>query len=299
MNFPEGYPFHPHTCTINGHTLSYLDEGEGPVIVMLHGNPTWSFFYRNLVLELRDRFRIIVPDHIGCGFSDKPQNYPYRLKNHIDNLNFLLDHLQIKQHALVVHDWGGAIGMGYVARHPERISCLVIFNTAAFPFRRIPFRISICRIPFLGTLLVRGLNGFCRAALHMAVNRPLPDPVAQGFLLPYNNWANRVAILRFVQDIPLRPPHPSWPALLEAEKGVQQCADLPSTIIWGGKDFCFNSLFFEEWKKRLPGAQSHFLPNASHYLLEDATDEVIEHTKNFLDNTQATGPHKNTQKKRT
>lgn len=284
MNIPaELYPFTPQRFDLGkGHTMSYLDEGQGPVIVMLHGNPTWSFFYRNLVLQLRDRYRLIVPDHLGCGLSDKPQDYPYRLADHIANLERLIDHLGITKHALMVHDWGGAIGYGYAGRHPERIAAQIIMNTAAFRSTEIPKRISLCRVPRLGALLVRGLNAFAGAAVWMAVTKRLPAKVRQGFLAPYDSWANRVAVLRFVEDIPLTPEHPSWETLLVVEGGLEQFRDLPTLILWGGKDFCFTESFYKEWQRRFPGARSIYLESAGHYLLEDAGAEVKQFLEGWL-----------------
>jgi len=282
-NFPsELYPFTPQRFDLGGQAMSYLDEGQGPVIVMLHGNPTWSFFYRNLVLQLRDRYRLIVPDHLGCGLSDKPQDYPYRLADHIANLEKLLDHLQIKRHALMVHDWGGAIGYGYAERHPERIAAQIIMNTAAFRSTEIPKRIALCRVPRLGKLLVRGLNAFAGAAVWMAVEKRLPAKVRRGFLAPYDSWANRVAVLRFVEDIPLAPEHPSWETLLKVEGGLEQFRDQPTLIIWGGKDFCFTEHFYQEWQRRFPKARSIYLESAGHYLLEDAGPEVKQFLEGWL-----------------
>ncbi len=253
---------------------------------MLHGNPTWSFFYRNLVIALRDRYRVIVPDHLGCGFSDKPASYPYRLANHIDNIELLLNRLEVGNHSLVVHDWGGAIGMGYAGRRPERIQSLVILNTAAFPAERIPFRIGICRVPGLGALLVRGLNLFVLGALRMAVTNPLSPAVRQGYRLPYSRWENRVAILRFIQDIPLGPSHPSWAALLEAEAAIERFREnTPALLFWGGRDFCFNDRFFAEWQQRLPHAKSIYLPDAGHYVLEDAGERAALDIGGFLDSS--------------
>lgn len=293
MNIPaELYPFQPKRfhLGVGGLRMSYLDEGQGPVIVMLHGNPTWSFFYRNLVLLLRDRYRLIVPDHLGCGLSDKPQDYPYRLADHIGNLEKLIDHLGIKRHALMVHDWGGAIGYGYAGRHPERIAAQIIMNTAAFRSTEIPRRISLCRLPRLGKLLVRGLNGFAGAAAWMAVEKRLPALVRQGFLAPYDSWANRVALHRFVEDIPLEPGHPSWETLLKVEAGLEQFRDRPTLILWGGKDFCFTEKFFQEWQRRFPAARSVFLESAGHYLLEDAGSEVKQFLEGWLaDHYPATG----------
>ena len=276
------YPFTAKNISIDGHRLAYLDEGQGPVIVMLHGNPTWSFYYRNLVTLLRDSYRVIVPDHMGCGNSDKPQQYPYQLKTHIDNLEYLLDELKIEKYSLVVHDWGGAIGMGQAARQPEKIESLVIFNTAAFRSSRIPLRISICRIPVLGDIIVRGLNGFAGAAIGMAVSKPLPRDVIEGLLQPYDSWANRIAILRFVQDIPLSPKDASWETLLEVEKGLALFQDTPMLILWGGRDFCFTRYYFDEWVKRFPKAANHFLPDAGHYVLEDGYEEISPIVKKFF-----------------
>jgi len=268
------YPFTAKKISIDGNRLAYLDEGQGPVIVMLHGNPTWSFYYRNLVTLLRDRCRVIVPDHMGCGNSDKPQQYPYVLRAHIDNLEYLLDELNIEKYSLIVHDWGGAIGMGLAARQPSRIESLVILNTAAFRSTRIPLRISICRIPVVGDILVRGLNGFAGAAISMAVTRPLPLDVIKCYLQPYDSWANRIALLRFVQDIPLSPKDASWGTLLEVEKGLNLFRQTPMLILWGGKDFCFTRYYFDEWVQRFPNAVKHFFPDAGHYVLEDALEEI-------------------------
>ncbi len=268
------YPFVAKKISIQGHNLSFLDQGKGKVLVMLHGNPTWSFYYRNLVSLLQDNYRVIVPDHMGCGFSDKPQDYSYTLKTHIDNLEALLAELNIEKFSLVVHDWGGAIGMGLAARNPARVESIVVLNTAAFPSQRIPLRISICRVPLLGDLLVRGFNGFARGALSMAVVNKMAPAVARGYLEPYDSWAHRVALLRFVQDIPLTPKDASWQTLVEIEKSLAQFQNTPMLILWGGRDFCFNSHFYNEWLQRFPEAESHFFPDAGHYILEDAFDAI-------------------------
>ena len=279
------YPFIARKISINGYNLSFLDQGKGKIIVMLHGNPTWSFYFRNLVNLLQSDYRVIVPDHMGCGFSDKPQNYPYTLKTHIDNLEKLLARLGIEKFSLVLHDWGGAIGMGLAVRYPERVESIVVLNTAAFLSRKIPLRISICRIPLLGDLIVRGFNGFARGALSMAVTSKMAPAVASGFLEPYDSWANRVALLRFVQDIPMKPGHPSWQSLMEIEKGLPRFQKTPMLILWGGRDFCFNRHFFEEWLQRFPSAESHFFPDAGHYVLEDAFDQLAPLTVKFFNRT--------------
>ncbi|WP_240910063.1 alpha/beta fold hydrolase [Desulfopila sp. IMCC35008] len=278
------YPFSLNTFTIAGHKMNYLDEGEGPVVVLVHGNPTWSYYYRNLVLELRKNHRVIVPDHIGCGLSDKPQQYSYTLSQHISNLSSLLSSLELTEYSLVVHDWGGAIGMGCAVKNPDQLRKIVVLNSAAFRSSRIPFRISVCRWPILGPLIVRGLNGFARPATFMAVNVPLKEDVKKGYLHPYNSWASRVAVSAFVQDIPLKPSHQSYDTLVEVENGLQGIAEakIPMLILWGGKDFCFNDHFYDEWLDRFPAADHYYFQNGGHYILEDKAEVIIPQISEFL-----------------
>jgi haloalkane dehalogenase len=279
------YPFSPRFFDIDGQRLAYLDQGTGLPVVMVHGNPSWSYLYRNLVRHLQDRYRCIVPDHLGCGFSDKPQGYPYRVHNHLDNLERLLEHLAIERCVLVVHDWGGAIGMGWAGRHAQRVAGVVVLNTAAFRAQRMPLRIAICRWPFVGELLVRGLNGFAGAAILMAVSKRMQPDVARGFLAPYDSWRNRIAIHRFVQDIPMHPNHPSWPTLVAIEEGLGNLAEVPMMLCWGGADFCFNDWFYSEWRRRFPQAESHYFQHAGHYVLEDAFEAIAPLVDQFLRRT--------------
>lgn len=282
------YPFSPVSVTVaDGHRISCVDEGEGMPVVMLHGNPSWSYLYRQLILDLRGNYRCLAPDHLGCGLSDKPQDYPYRLADHIDNLEQVLAQRNIERCVLVVHDWGGAIGMGWAVRHPERVAGLMVMNTAAFPSPHIPLRIAVCRWPVLGPLLVRGLNLFARGAVRMAVVNPMAPEVAAGFVAPYDSWANRVAVHRFVQDIPMRPSHPSWPTLVEIEAGLARLSAKPMLLCWGGRDFCFHDWFYREWRRRFPQAQPHYFPEAGHYLLEDALPEIAPRVRDFLRSLEA------------
>jgi pimeloyl-ACP methyl ester carboxylesterase len=276
------YPFAPRKMVIGDHTVSYVDEGQGPTVVMLHGNPTWSFFYRRLILSLRDTFRVIGIDHLGCGLSDKPQDYAYTLANHIRNTEHVLKSLKMEKFALIMHDWGGAIGMGAAGHNPEKVSGVVVMNTAAFRSSRLPLRIRINRIPGLGALLVRGLNIFARAALHMAVSKPLAPEIRAGYLAPYDSWANRIALLRFVQDIPLTPQHPSYSCLAAVEENLGLLASTPMLLLWGGRDFCFTHHFFQEWRRRFPRAETRYFADAGHYLLEDAFEAIEPLVKDFL-----------------
>ena len=217
MNLPPDaqalYPWTGHFLEVDGGRMHYLDEGprDAPVIVAVHGNPTWSFYWRALIHGLADRYRLVVMDHIGCGFSDKPQSWPYRLAGHMGNLQFLVEHLGLDEITWAVHDWGGAIGLGVAGRMPERTKRLIITNTGAFRSLEIPPSIASCRIPGFGTLAVRGFNAFALAATVRTTVRPLDRAVKRGLVAPYDSWSNRVATHRFVEDIPLRPSHPSSP----------------------------------------------------------------------------------------
>ncbi len=273
------YPFTPQAFTTPaGARLSYLDEGPraDEAVLMLHGNPTWSFYYRRLVRDLAPTHRCIVPDHVGMGLSARPEAYDYTLATRIADLEALVAALGVKRVHLVVHDWGGAIGFGFAARHPELIGRIVVLNTAAFASPRLPFRIAVCRWPVLGPLLVRGCNGFAGPATWMAMHRrPLTPVERRGYLFPYGSWDARAAVSAFVQDIPREPGHRSWAALAAAEAGLAQFRDRPVLIAWGGRDFCFNDTFLARWREVFPQARCERLADAGHYVLEDAADEVI------------------------
>ena len=277
------YPFKSHYHLIKGHKYHYVDEGKGKgkVMVMVHGNPTWSFFYRNLIKEMSKNYRVIAPDHLGCGLSDKPKDFEYRLETHIENLESLIVSLKVDCITLVMHDWGGAIGMGFAVRHPHRIKSLVVMNSAAFSMDSIPWRIALGRIPWLGDFLVRKLNLFCRSAIRMAVRKKLPPDVVKGYLLPYNNYENRIGVLRFIQDIPLSVNDISYEVLLEIEHGLWMFREVPVCLLWGMKDWCFNTQFLRKWRTYYPQAEVHPLDNVGHYVLEDGCDQVVEHLRNF------------------
>lgn len=277
--FREEYPFTPHLFAQPGGLQHYLDEGpeDAPPVLCVHGNPTWSFFYRRVVRALSPTRRVVVPDHLGCGLSEKPASWSYRLQDHIDNLERLVLSLDLERITLVVHDWGGAIGSGFAVRHPERIERLFVMNTAAFPADRIPLRIAACRIPLLGPLMVRGANAFAHAAVHMAVERPavMTPSVRKGYLAPYGSWAERVAIQRFVEDIPMSPDHPSFATLQRIDRGLRSLRGKPVRLAWGMRDWCFTPAFLEMWERRFPLAESLRLEDAGHYLLEDAPERVL------------------------
>lgn len=270
--------------------MHYVDEGphDAPVVLMLHGNPTWSFYWRRLISALRPSHRVIAPDHIGCGKSDKPgdDTYSYRLAERVEDIEALVEQLGLRDITLAVHDWGGMIGMGWADRHPDLVARLVVLNTAAFPMpstKRLPASLWLARDTKAGALLVRGFNAFARGATRLAVTRVrLPKEVRDGLCAPYDNWDHRRAVLRFVQDIPLREGDPSFSLVREVGERLHQFNDRPVLICWGDRDFVFDEHFLRVWKSALPDAEVHQFPDCGHYVLEDAPAEIEGLVRRFL-----------------
>jgi cis-3-alkyl-4-acyloxetan-2-one decarboxylase len=195
-----------------------------------------------------------------------------------------VEQLDLRDVTLLVHDWGGAIGLGTALRLPERFARLVLFNTAAFPPPFIPLRIRACRTPLVGTLAIRGANVFARAALSMAVEKPerMTPAVRAGLLAPYGKWADRVAIDRFVRDIPLSRRHPTWQRLEEIEAGLRTLATRPVQMIWGMRDWCFRPSCLDRLLESFPQAEVHRLADAGHYVVEDAYERIVPLVVDFL-----------------
>lgn len=300
---PENlYPFESRWLDIGGIQMHYLDEGprDAPIVLMLHGNPTWSFYYRNLVLALRDRYRCIVPDHIGCGLSDKPgdQQYAYTLAQRISDLGKLVDHvlpgsndpgtsLPHPRLHMIVHDWGGMIGFGWAVERPELIASTVVANTAAFPMppeKKLPAALWLVRNTKLGALLVQGLNAFSGLAARVAFKKPVSAQIRKAYKGPYDSWSNRIATLRFVQDIPLEPGDPGYDIVQATEARLETFVSKPCLLAWGEKDFVFDRHFLNQWKRVFPNASVLNYPDCGHYIFEDAGPPLTRAVSNFLDN---------------
>ncbi len=290
MSFPD-YPFTgQHLQVRPGIQMHYLDEGprDGEVVVMLHGNPSWSYYWRHLVLALRGRYRCIVPDHIGMGLSDKPRDdrYSYTLQSRVEDVGELLEHLGLRDNiTLAVHDWGGMIGFGWALKHAAAIKRLVITNTAAFPLpasKRMPWQLRLGRDSALGALLIRGANAFAAGAARQGVVQPMRPDVRAAYCAPYDSWANRIATLRFVQDIPLAPGDRAWAIVEAAGNALPQFADRPALLGWGLKDFVFDRHFLDGFRAALPNAEVHAWEDAGHYVLEDKTAQLVPKIVAFL-----------------
>lgn len=302
----QALPYRSRALRVGDWDLCYLDEGpymeRGPhvdggphgrdataeTLLCVHGNPTWSFYWRRLVERFAAGRRVVAVDHLGCGRSDKPPRtaFPYTMEAHRDNLLRLIDEANLDRITLVAHDWGGAIGLSALSERRERFRRIVLLNTGAFPPPYVPWRIAACRMPGLGTLAVRGGNAFARGAIRMAMSRTvMPPDVARGMLAPYRNWAERVAIDGFVRDIPLSTRHPTYAALARLESELASLADFPSLLVWGMRDWCFRPECLRRFRDVWPDAQTVEIGDAGHYVMEDAPDEVLRAIAGFLDRT--------------
>ena len=294
--FPD-YDFTGHRLEVRpGIRLHYLDEGprDGEVVVALHGNPSWSYYWRHLVLGLRDRYRVIVPDHVGMGLSDKPDDdanalprYDYTLQSRVDDLGTLLDHLGIDGPiTLAVHDWGGMIGFGWALSHMAQVRRLVITNTAAFPMpadKPMPWQIALGRDFQVGELVIRGFNAFSGGASYFGVERRMPRDVRRAYVAPYDNWQHRISTIRFMQDIPLSDKDRAWPLVAESGRHLHEYADRPAFIGWGLKDFVFDRDFLDGFRTALPQAEVMAFDDAGHYVLEDKHEVLVPAIRRFLE----------------
>jgi haloalkane dehalogenase len=275
--------------TLNGSQFNYVDEGQGDPVLMVHGNPTWSFYFRNLLMGLQDTHRVIALDHLGCGLSDKPsgKQYDFTLKSRVSDLENFVESLDITQKiTLVLHDWGGMIGMAWALRHPDKIGRLIILNTAAFlppKGKPLPWRLKAIRhFPWFAVPAVQGLNLFALAAIFMAPDKKLSPIVRKGLLAPYQTWRNRLAILKFVQDIPLFETDESYDMVKETDQRLESLSSVPMLILWGAKDFVFDRDYFNEWVRRFPRATAKLYEDAGHYILEDVPERVLMEIRAFL-----------------
>ena len=285
--FRSEYPWQGKHLDRPGGRLHYLDEGEGDPVLLVHGNPSWSFYWRSLVKDLSRDHRCVAPDHLGMGLSDKPDDdaYRYTLDSRIDDLEALVDELGITSGlTLVAHDWGGMIGLGLAERRRGLVSRIVLMNTAGFSLpegSHLPWQIFLVRrLPF--GIPVRGFNAFARGAVKTCVTTPMDPLVAKAYVAPYDSWEHRIAVHRFVQDIPLGPKDPAWSTVQKVADALPELCSVPTLIVWGRKDFVFNDAFLAEWRRRLPDATYLVFDEAGHYVLEDRAADIVPAVRSFL-----------------
>ena len=266
--------------------LHYVDEGprDGKPVVMVHGNPTWGYLYRNFIPPLvAAGYRCIVPDHLGFGRSDKPDRAElYQVPRHAKRLEALLESLNLHDATLVSQDWGGALGFYWATRHPDRIAALCVLNTFAHrpPGKvELPLPLRLFRTPGIGEIMVKGGHMFVRGFLFKAgimhQDRITPEMRA-AYLAPHPTYASRTAILVFPREIPADSTGRVADFMGEVEEGLASLRDKPTMIAWAMKDIAFLPQYLDDlWLPAFPNADVLRLPDAGHYLQEDAHERIV------------------------
>ncbi len=277
-------PYASRYITVAGYKMHYIDEGSGPVVLLLHGNPTWCFYYRNLIARLKENFRVIAPDFIGLGLSDHPPYARFRASDRIDHIEEFTQKLGIEKTSLVMHDWGGSIGTGFAVRHPERIERIVYLNTTLTETESLPFLIKSAASPFFGKILTKYTRQFLRftTGAGLGVAHKLPREVRDGYFMPYKTVGRRVAIWNFVDDIPFTNNHPSYSSMLDLADNLHKLQNHPIQIVWGLKDPCFHRDMLNKVTSHFPKASVYEIAEASHLVLEDAPEVTANVIEDFL-----------------
>lgn len=285
--FGGTYPFAPHYRHVNGFDMHFADEGSGEPVVLLHGDPTWSYLWRNIIPAIAGSRRCIVPDHMGMGKSEVPREpYPFRLAHHIANLEALILGLDLHGITLGVHDWGGPVGLGFAVRHPDRIRRLVISNTwasARWPGAPFPRLIETIRSP-AGEKFVLEKNGYLERALAGTTRHAerLAGPAMDAYRAPFPTPESRVAMLCWSRDIPVTDADPSYSEMQRIENGLARFAEIPTLIVWGMLDPVLPVSVLRWWREVFPRAAVHEIADASHFLQEDAPQQVGDRIRDFL-----------------
>jgi cis-3-alkyl-4-acyloxetan-2-one decarboxylase len=281
------YPFTPHYYTYQGLDIHYVDEGSGEPIVMVHGDPTWGFLYRNFIPALSQHHRCIVPDQMGMGKSAVPQQRSlYRLEQHCANLEALLLHLDLHDITLILHDWGGPVGLGFATRHPKRIKRLILMNTWAFapwPGGPFPRLLEIMRSE-RGEAFVLRKNGYLEPALKGTTyhSENLTNAILEAYRAPFPTPESRLAMLCWSRDIPVRETDVSYAEMKRIEDGLPQFSETPVLLVWGMQDPVIPPSILHRWQQLYPRATTHEIEDASHFLQEDAPERIVPWIETFL-----------------
>ena len=266
------YPFESRYADVGGARVHYVDEGTGPPLLLLHGNPTWSFLYRDIIRGLRDRYRCLAVDYPGFGLSRAAPGYGYTPAEHAGVLEQLVVQLDLDDVTMMVQDWGGPIGFAVATRHPGRFAAFVVGNTWAWP-KSDPGTQVFSRLlggP-VGAFLIKRRNVFVERILPGGVRRTtLPEAVMNAYRGPFPDPASRLPVHVFPREI-LR----SIPFLAEVERGLPALRDRPALIVWPTKDVAFREPERRRWEQVFPNHRTVLLPGAGHYIQEDAAEEIV------------------------
>ena len=307
----DDFPVDFKTKEIEGDLLNYVDEGEGEVILMLHGNPTWSYLYRHFIRDLKKDYRCIALDHLGYGLSDKPPRADYSIAAHIRRLGKFIEELDLKNITLICQDWGGIIGLSYAARNKERFKRLIPMNTCGFVPEKLgeylkcskgawafPF-LWLFKTPILGKKMAMNWNIFLNLSMRLAVHnrkRQIHERAWLGYKYPFQRVNDRLAILKSVRQVPMTPFSTVGKLLKETGELIKGW-DIRTQLIWGTRDPVFVKWFIDKFEELLPNhAKTFRIPTASHFLQDDEPEIIIKKIREFLSEKGASDKKKDTVK---
>ena len=276
----EDYPFRSRRLFLeNGATVHYVDEGKGPTLLFLHGNPTWSYLYRNIIVGLKSQFRCIAPDYPGFGLSTPPSEYGFTAAEHADVMAKFLETLSLRDVTIFMQDWGGPIGFSVALRFPDRVHGFIIGNTWAWPLERMgPKMFSIIMGGAVGRSITRCCNGVVRFFMKMGVVTPLKNQTLQMYLAPFKNQKDRTPTHIFPRQL-----RAANPFLADVYNGLPLISQKPALIVWGEKDFAFKKPERSRFENIFSEHTTVILPRAGHFIQEDAPDEIIEAIRKWMD----------------
>jgi cis-3-alkyl-4-acyloxetan-2-one decarboxylase len=278
-DFHGSFPFEARFVSVGDTRLHYVDEGspDAQTTLFVHGNPTWSYLWRRPIAELAgDARRCVAFDHMGFGRSDKPPYLSaYTLQVHIDNAVKFVDALDLDDITLVVHDWGGPVGLGAFVQRRERFREIVLLNTWAWELPSfLPPFLREFRTAGLGEILALGGNLFVESIPGGMAQRDVDPLMMEAYRAPFPDYWSRAATLAFQREIPLTERDPSAPLLRRIHDELEQL-DIPVRIVWGMRDRVFQPMFLDQWLEIFPKAEVTRIPGAAHFVPEDAPDELI------------------------
>ncbi|WP_229854338.1 alpha/beta fold hydrolase [Streptomyces filipinensis] len=288
-----GYPGVEQWHRVPSTGQHYLDTGTGSPVLLLHGNPSWSYQWRHLLASLSPEFRCVAPDLPGLGLSPRPPEPARPADRHqiqLAYLDALFDHLVGDRGmpdagwTLILHDWGGPLGLALARRRPGLLARLAVLNTIGFrwpPGYRLPLYLRWIRDHRTIAALAHTTNLFPRAAVRAGVVQPLQRSERRAYLLPSARRRDRRAVVEFVRSIPRNDDEDAW-RLLESANGEDHLADVPLFVGWGMRDPVFTPLVLGEWRRRFPHARIHRYADAGHYVMEDAADRLGHDIRDFL-----------------
>jgi pimeloyl-ACP methyl ester carboxylesterase len=287
----EQWPWPPHYARVNGWRMHYVDEGRGDPVVLLHGNPTWGFLYREFVEPLtRAGHRVVIPDMIGFGLSEKPtREEAHSLDGHIANLTALLRGLDLRRITLVCHDWGGPTGLGFAFSNLDRVAALVVMSTwawalppAEFHTRLFPWRMM--HAPLVGPYLLGRHNALATRGIYLSVvdREKFRKRAQQAYEWALPDAASRLLTWTWPRWIPLDTTARALKRFSWLETELAQCR-LPTLIVWGREDDVFDATTFAgRFKQLLPHAEGPHLVTGRHFLQEDSGSEIAALIAGFL-----------------